>query len=116
MKYTAALLPLLSLHLLHQLLHLLLSSPSTARGALFDSIIGMDLFAPVKDHDARAKKNIKLGSLTEWSYIPTGMSKAEYARIRKSGKDKKDKNYAANVGKAFKFIVYTEWSVHQAWN
>jgi hypothetical protein len=86
--------------------------PSTARDAIFDSIIGMDLFAPVKDQNnygARAKKNVKLGSLSDKSYIPTGMSKADYDRIRKSDKDKKDKNYAGNVGKAFQFTDYTEW-------
>jgi hypothetical protein len=66
----------------------------------------LDLFAPnkeVNDYGARNKKNLKVASLTAKSYVPTGLSKAEYENIRKKEAAKKAQNYERNVKKAGKF-------------
>lgn len=72
----------------------------------------MDLFAPVKDQNdygARNKKNVKVGTLSKNSYVPAGLSKAEYEKVRKAEADKKKANYERNVKKAGIFIDYTAW-------
>jgi hypothetical protein len=84
----------------------------TQQNALADRIFGMDLFAPKADQNnygARAKKNIKVGTLTTKSYIPNGLTQAEYDKIRKAEFAKKQKNYQEREKKAFKFIDFTEW-------
>lgn len=88
------------------------ASSTTARNALADRIFNLDLFAPVKDQNdygARKSKNIKTGKITEKSYIPSGLTKAQYETIRKEAAVKKEKNYAMNVKKAGVFTDYTEW-------
>lgn len=85
---------------------------TTARNALADRIFGLDLFAPNKDQNnygARKSKDVKLGAITDKSYVPSGMTKAQYEKIRKEGQSKKEQNYAKNVKKAFQFTDYTEW-------
>jgi hypothetical protein len=62
-----------------------------------------------EQYGARAKKNLKLGKITEKSYIPNGLTKEQYEKIRKNEKAKKDANYARNVKKAFKYTDFTEW-------
>lgn len=52
---------------------------------------------------------MKTGTLTNKSYIPSGLTKTEYEKIRKADKLKKEKNYEMNVAKAFKFTDFTEW-------
>jgi hypothetical protein len=87
-------------------------SSSTAQYALADRIFNLDLFAPKADQNnygARAKKNIKVGKLTEKSYIPSGMTLAQYEKIRKEQQKKRDENYQRNVKKAGVFTDYTEW-------
>jgi len=95
-----------------------------AREALADQIFGMDLFTPVKDQNnygARAKKGIKLGELTTKSYVPAGMTKAEYEKIRKSEKAAKEKKYKEKASNAFKYTDFTKWysqrgtELSQAW-
>jgi len=74
----------------------------------------MDLFAPVSDQNdygARGKKNIKTGQLTDKSYIPSGLTKAQYEKIRAGQDDKKKSNYKKNVDKAGIFENYTEFYV-----
>ena len=78
----------------------------------FQSVFGMDLFAPVadqNDYGARSKKNLSTGKLSSNSYVPAGLSKAEYEKIRSADQAKKDANYAKNVAKAGKFTDYTAW-------
>mmetsp|Transcript_1536 Transcript_1536/g.3272 ORF Transcript_1536/g.3272 Transcript_1536/m.3272 type:complete len:166 (-) Transcript_1536:222-719(-) len=80
--------------------------------SLFKKISNMDLWAPVKDsneYGARGKKNIKTGTLTDKSYIPSGLSKAQYEKIRSEKDNKRDANYQMNVKKAGKFLDYTEF-------
>lgn len=84
----------------------------TQQYALADRIFGMDLFAPKADQNnygARAKKNIKIGTLTSNSYTPNGLTPAEYDKIRKAEFAKKQKTYEEKSKKAFKFTDYTEW-------
>ena len=85
---------------------------STAQNALADRIFGLDLFSPVKDQNdygARKKKNLTTGKLTDTSYIPSGLTKAEYEKIRKDERTKKEQNYQKNVAKAFQYTDFTEW-------
>mmetsp|Transcript_1998 Transcript_1998/g.2952 ORF Transcript_1998/g.2952 Transcript_1998/m.2952 type:complete len:162 (+) Transcript_1998:35-520(+) len=80
--------------------------------SFFSTIFDMDLFAPdkeVNDYGARNRKGLDVGQLGAKSYIPAGMSKAEYEKIRAGDKAKKDANYAKNVAKAGKFTDYTAW-------
>mmetsp|Transcript_29290 Transcript_29290/g.52969 ORF Transcript_29290/g.52969 Transcript_29290/m.52969 type:complete len:165 (+) Transcript_29290:55-549(+) len=78
----------------------------------FESVFSMDLFAPnpeVNTYGARAKKNLKLGSIGSNSYIPDGLSQAEYDKIRQNDLKKREENYKRNVAKAGKFEDFTEW-------
>ncbi|KAL7532653.1 hypothetical protein ACHAXR_004762 [Thalassiosira sp. AJA248-18] len=80
--------------------------------SLFKKISNLDLWAPVadsNDYGARGKKNVKTGTLTDKSYIPSGLSKAQYEAIRNQQDSKKAANYQKNVAKAGKFIDYTEF-------
>jgi hypothetical protein len=85
---------------------------TTQLNGLFKTISDMDLWAPVKDsndYGARGKKNIKTGTLTDKSYVPYGLTKAQYEKIRAEADKKKDANYQKNVAKAGKFIDFTDF-------
>jgi hypothetical protein len=83
---------------------------SVAQNALADRIFGMDLYnRDGNKYGARAKKNLKVGELKDNSYIPAGLTKAQYAAIRQKEQQKKEQNYQRNVAKAFKFTDFTEW-------
>lgn len=80
--------------------------------SIFKKISNMDLWAPVadsNDYGARGKKNVKTGNLTDRSYVPSGLSKAQYEKIRKDADAKKAANYQKNVAKAGVFIDYTDF-------
>uniref|UniRef100_A0A6V2CBS7 Uncharacterized protein n=1 Tax=Ditylum brightwellii TaxID=49249 RepID=A0A6V2CBS7_9STRA len=80
--------------------------------SFFKTVFGMDLFSPVadqNDYGARNKKNLANGKLSSNSYVPAGLSKAEYEKIRGNDVAKKEANYAKNVAKAGKFTDYTDW-------
>ena len=85
----------------------------------------MDLWAPVADsneYGARSKKNLKKGTIGSNSYVPAGMTAAEYNKIRDGDKKKSDSFYAKNVAKAGKFTDYTAFytkrgtDTSQAWS
>mmetsp|Transcript_18175 Transcript_18175/g.33787 ORF Transcript_18175/g.33787 Transcript_18175/m.33787 type:complete len:187 (-) Transcript_18175:116-676(-) len=82
--------------------------PSIA-GAIF----GMDLWKDRKDsndYGARGKKKLTVGKITEGkSYVPAGLTAAQYNAVRGKEKATKDKNYARNVAKAGKFEDYTDF-------
>ena len=85
---------------------------STALFGLFETISNMDLFAPnkgVNDYGARNKKNLATGKITDKSYVPAGLTAAEYEKIRNADAAKKQANYERNVKKAGVFTDYTEW-------
>ena len=72
----------------------------------------MDLFAPnptVNTYGSRSKKNLKVGTITDKSYVPNGLTAEQYKKVRAQEQQKKDANYARNVNKAFKFQDYTEF-------
>ena len=72
----------------------------------------MDLWEPVKDsndYGGRSKKNLKTGTLTDKSYVPFGLTKAQYEKIRSEEAAKKDANYQRNVKKAGVFTDYTDF-------
>ena len=80
--------------------------------SLFKKLSNMDLWAPVSDsndYGARGKKNLKTGTLTEKSYIPSGLTKAQYEAVRSNAGQKKAANYEKNVKKAGIFQDYTEF-------
>jgi len=80
--------------------------------ALAQRVFDMDLYAPVSDQNdygARNKKNLKTGQLSKKSYVPDGMSKAQYEKIRaKDTKSKRD-NYQKNVATAGKFSYFYDF-------
>jgi hypothetical protein len=72
----------------------------------------MDLFAPnpnVNTYGARKTKNLKVGSITDKSYVPSGLSASQYTKIREAEQKKKDANYQKNVAKAGKFLDFTNF-------
>ena len=74
----------------------------------------MDLFAPKKDQNdygARSSKNVSVGKLTSKSYVPAGMNREQFEKIRKGEAKKKADNYARNVKKAGVFEDYTEFYI-----
>lgn len=80
--------------------------------SIFTKLSNMDLWAPVSDsnnYGARGRKNIKTGTLTSKSYIPSGLTKEQYEKIRKDADAKKAANYQKNVKKAGIFQDYTEF-------
>ena len=52
-----------------------------------------------------------MGKLTDNSYIPAGLSKAEYESIRARDQKKKEENYKKNAAKAGKFLGFTDFYV-----
>lgn len=67
-------------------------------GRVFD----LDLFSPVadqNDYGARSKKKIVTGKITDSSYVPNGLSKAQYEKIRAGEKARKEANYKAKMAK-----------------
>ena len=83
---------------------------SVAREALADRVFGMDLFN--KDgnkYGARAKKDLKVKALGSNSYIPNGLTKAEYEKIRAAEFAKKQANYQKKASTAFKFEDFTQF-------
>ena len=80
--------------------------------SLFRTISEMDLFAPQKDQNdygARSKKNANIATLGNNSYVPDGLTRAQYEKLRKDQVSKKDANYNKNVKKAGVFEDYTEF-------
>eukprot|EP00536_Pseudo-nitzschia_multiseries_P007935 jgi/Psemu1/305328/fgenesh1_kg.192_\ len=78
--------------------------------SLFDKIFDMDLFSPnadQNDYGQYKKKGLKVGDLSSKSYVPDGMTKKEYEKIRVAEQKKKEANYAKNVKKAGVFEDYT---------
>merc|ERR1712021_316254 len=73
------------------------------RGSLFDAIADMDLFAPKKDQNtygARKNKNLSVGKIQQGkSYVPSGLTAAQYSDIRKKQQKSKEANYQRNVAK-----------------
>merc|ERR1739844_374452 len=71
-----------------------------------------DLFAPKADQNtygARNKKDLRLGKITNKSYIPSGLTAKQYEDIRKGQQAKKKANYERNVAKAGIFEDYTDF-------
>jgi len=82
--------------------------------SIFDRVSNMDLYAPVanqNDYGARSGKKLAQGKLSQRSYVPSGMSKAQYEKIRCKDKKKKDENYAYNVKKGGKFNLFYEFYI-----
>jgi hypothetical protein len=81
--------------------------------SLFKKLSNMDLFEPNKtqnDYGARAgKKSTGVAKLNDNSYVPFGLTKAQYEKIRSDEVAKKAANYDRNVKKAFKFQDYTDF-------
>jgi len=83
-----------------------------ALNALFDDIFNLDLFEPVKtqnDYGARNKKKLTQGKIGSNSYVPDGLTAAQYNSIRDKEAKKKAANYERNVKKAGKFENFTEF-------
>ncbi|KAL3827660.1 hypothetical protein ACHAXA_000533 [Cyclostephanos tholiformis] len=88
------------------------ASSTQLNESLFKKISNLDLWAPVadsNDYGARNKKKIAIGKLTEKSYVPTGLTKAQYEKIRADADKKKAINYQKNVAKAGVFTDYTDF-------
>jgi len=77
------------------------------------TIFEMDLFAPKatqNDYGARNKmKKLNQGKLNSKSYVPAGLTLAQYQNVRNNEASKKKANYDRNVKKAGVFEDYTEY-------
>mmetsp|Transcript_22512 Transcript_22512/g.21632 ORF Transcript_22512/g.21632 Transcript_22512/m.21632 type:complete len:160 (-) Transcript_22512:257-736(-) len=92
--------------------------------SFFKSVFDMDLFAPnadQNDYGARNKKTMKTSKLGGNSYVPNGLTREQYEKVRQGEVNKKAKNYQKNVAKAGKFEDYTDFylkrgtDVKQGW-
>lgn len=80
--------------------------------ALVQRVFDMDLYAPVadqNDYGARNKKKLIKGQLSKKSYVPAGMTKAQYEKIRAKDVKKKKDNYDKNVATAGKFSYFYDF-------
>jgi hypothetical protein len=59
---------------------------------------------------------LKQGKLTDKSYVPAGLSRTDYEKIRSKDAAKKEENYKKNVAKAGKFIDFTDWYAKRGTN
>lgn len=78
--------------------------------SFFSKISNMDMWAPIADsnnYGARGKKNLGAAKLSDRSYVPAGLTKAQYEKIRADEDAKKNANYQRNVKKAGVFQDYT---------
>ena len=90
--------------------------PETALSAegktFFNRVFELDLFAPVadqNDYGARKKKKLTQGKITDKSYIPSGLTKAQYAKLRAEEVARKNAKYQQNAKKAGVYEDFTEW-------
>jgi hypothetical protein len=83
-------------------------STSVAREALADRVFGMDLFnKEASMYGARAKKDLKVKPLGSNAYVPNGLTKAEYEKIRSADFQKKQAIYQKKASKAGTFENFT---------
>jgi len=77
-----------------------------------DRVFNMDLYAPVadqNDYGARRNKKLTKGKLSQKSYVPAGMSKAQYEKVRAKDVKKKNDFYEYNVKKGGKFKFFYDF-------
>lgn len=100
------------------------SAEPQKKKSLAGRIFDLDLFAPVanqNDYGARSKKKIVTGKITDKSYVPSGLTKAQYEKIRAEERARKEANYKAKMAKAGIFEDFTEWykqrgtDLNQSW-
>jgi hypothetical protein len=99
-------------------------SAEPQKKSLAGRIFDLDLFAPVadqNDYGARSKKKIVTGKITDKSYVPSSLTKAQYEKIRAEERAQKEANYKAKMAKAGIFEDFTEWykqrgtDLNQSW-
>merc|ERR1712232_597831 len=76
------------------------------------AVLDLDLWAPVKDsnnYGARRSKNLSVGKLGAKSYVPAGMSKEAYEKIRSKESRAKQERYNKFAAKEGIFQDYTEF-------
>ena len=56
-----------------------------------------------------ATQQLGTGTLGANSYVPNGLTREQYAKVRGADEAKKNANYARNVAKAGKFLDYTQF-------
>eukprot|EP00980_Cylindrotheca_fusiformis_P009974 scaffold2206_cov95-Cylindrotheca_fusiformis.AAC.4 len=86
------------------------SRPATQHNALFDDIFNLDLFTPVQDQNdygARNKKKLAQGKIGSGSYVPSGLTPAQYQKLRDQEAAKKKANYERKKKTAGVFEDYT---------
>lgn len=85
-------------------------SGTTVTKAVFE----MDLWAPVKDsnqYGARRQKSMAVGKLSKNSYVPAGMSKADYDKIRTNEKQAKTNRYNKYAAKKDEYGDFQDFYV-----
>lgn len=88
------------------------TSLQAGKKSIASRIFDMDLFKDVadqNDYGARGKKKLTTGNIGSNSYVPAGLSAAEYNKVRNNDLAKKNANYARNVAKAGVFEDYTDF-------
>jgi hypothetical protein len=73
------------------------------------SLVSNHQFLFLSAQSLATNKQLKQGKLTDSSYVPAGLTKAQYEQIRAKDQAKKDASYKNAVSKAFKFTDFTEW-------
>jgi hypothetical protein len=58
---------------------------------------------------ARAKKNLKTGKIGARSYVPSGLSPAQYKAMRDEERADREKKYKEKSAKAFKFLEFNKF-------
>ena len=56
---------------------------------------------------------LKQGQLSDKSYVPAGLTKAQYAAVRAKDENKKASNYERNVKKAFKWKDFDQFYLNR---
>jgi len=80
--------------------------------SLSQRVFDMDLFAPVSeqnDYGARSRKNLKTGTLSKNSYVPEGLTKEQYNKVRSSDANAKKQNYSKFMSKVGTTLGFYEF-------
>jgi len=75
-------------------------------------IFGMDLWAPISksnDFGARTGKKLQAAALGRNSYVPEGLSKADYMKVRNNDDQKKKKQYSKVMSKVGSSTSFYSW-------
>jgi hypothetical protein len=59
---------------------------------------------------------LKVGQISNGSYVPAGLTAEQYNKIRSADNTKREQSYQKNVAKAGKFTDFTAWYAKRGTN